>query len=885
MAGAIDGIITALASGAARRQVAILPAVGAGLIGFTATLLVLALALLTMAIAPALRRWPRAWRPRIVASVALAAPLIIHDGFALFAGAHARTIPGRRLFSLTFIMIGLVGVGFAARLLSTLLARLDRSHASLAKRSLSALPVVVLLAALFFANRALLPRLYAWFHLTLSAAILVNAVIAARIVLGVPRTRGAPTGESPRGGLLRTRVCVALLLAAASAAGLGVPQLGRSQTLLFLAHERTQLVGRALALLPRRRTPRLPAVHHTGDQATGPLPEGPHRPRADVVIITVDALRADHVGAYGYRRNTTPNIDALAQRGVRFERAYSQAPNTSFSSTTILTGKYYPTLARLRPPDGQDTLPLLLRRYGIKTAAFYPPAVFYVDPDKLKAYADSNFHFEYVKVGGYVDAPRRVTEVAEFFAADRPARAFLWLHFFEPHEPYVRWPGHDFGPSDIDRYDSEIAYVDAAIGQLVAYLEQHRPGAIVILSADHGEEFDEHGGRYHGSTLYEEQLRVPLIIAVPGVPAHVVPGPVELVDLAPTILGLLDIPIPVRMRGTDLGPWLAQPPAAATRLPPAFAELGDQRMVATATEKLICSEKEGFCAYYDLQADPREQKNLADARPDRLAALRAELDGWLADNTVLEAAREDRGGAAVVPPAIERGRLGDPGAAAELAALLSSLEPLEVRREAARLLVVALPPRPETSPALALARRGDDPEIAVWATVAAARLGDEEARRRLGAQLSAASGGGDHDDERRTFAALALAEANAPAAVPILASSLGTCREIAVCRQIVQALGRARDPRGSPALVARLPVVIGRRDVVEALGRIAAPESTDALVERLLEDEYVPVRAEAASALAAIGGPAARAGLERAARREREPVVKAAIERARQQRP
>jgi HEAT repeat protein len=346
------------------------------------------------------------------------------------------------------------------------------------------------------------------------------------------------------------------------------------------------------------------------------------------------------------------------------------------------------------------------------------------------------------------------------------------------------------------------------------------------------------------------------------------------------------------MRGTDLGPWLAQPPAPSSRLTTAFAELGDQRAVATATDKLICAEKEGFCALYDLQADPGERNNLADARPDRVAELRAEIDGWLADNTALEAARDDRGGAAVVPPAIERGRLGDPGAAQELATLLASMEPLEVRREAARLLVVALPPRSETRAAVVAARRSDDREIAAWSTLAAARLGDLEARRQLADELaigsaplaSDTSASAADDDQRRTFAALALAEARDARAVPVLAAALGGCSDMGVCRQIVQALGRARDPRGSAALVARLPVVIGRRDVVEALGQIADPGSADALVERLLEDEYVPVRAQAALALAAIATPKARAGLDRAARREREPAVKAAIDRARQAR-
>src|SRR5205814_1788863 len=320
-------------------------------------------------------------------------------------------------------------------------------------------------------------------------------------------------------------------------------------------------------------------------------------------------------------RPTTPNIDSLARRGVRFERAYTQAPNTSFSVATMLTGKYYPTITRIAPGDANDPITEVLRRYGWKTAAFYPPAVFFVEGHKLKAYQDNHFGFEYYKFE-YLAAPKRIDQIDAFFRSDHPSKAFLWLHLFEPHEPYDARAGYDFGSGDLDRYDSEIAYTDAAVGKLVAYLERTRPGAIVIVTADHGEEFDEHGGRYHGTSLYEEQVHVPLVVVVPGLPPHVVSGPVELIDLAPTILGLVDIPAPVRMRGTDLGPWLGVPPAPESRLPPAFAEVADKRMIVWGLEKLICEVTLGYCAYYDLAADPHEQKNLAEASPERAARLK-----------------------------------------------------------------------------------------------------------------------------------------------------------------------------------------------------------------------------------------------------------------------
>ena len=149
------------------------------------------------------------------------------------------------------------------------------------------------------------------------------------------------------------------------------------------------------------------AERHAAEVALPPLPDGPRRPEADVLLITVDALRADHVGAYGYPRATTPNIDALAARGTRFTRAYAQAPHTSFSVASMLTGKYFPTLARLAPGERHEPLAAVLRTYGWRTAAFYPPAVFFVDSHKLKSYAETNFDFEYVKFE-YIDANKRV---------------------------------------------------------------------------------------------------------------------------------------------------------------------------------------------------------------------------------------------------------------------------------------------------------------------------------------------------------------------------------------------------------------------------------------------------------------------------------------------
>ncbi len=805
-------------------------------------------------------------------TVILAAPLVTYDSFALFTGAQAARVPGHHILSVVLALGGAVLLAQMGGRVGPAVARLRQARGSWWV-AVTVVSVATLLAGTaYWANRAVLPRLYPWFHLTLSLAFVALCVLAVRLARWQ-----RPTGrwEAP--------LVFGLFAVTGALLGLSLPRMQASQSLRFALHEKTvisSMVLKAVPLVTGRRVGR-DFERRSLAPLLAPLREGPHRPHADVVLVTIDAVRADHVGAYGYGRATTPNIDALAKRGVRFERVYAQAPHTSFSVASMLTGKYYPTIARLAPGDAHDPVAEVLRQYGWKTAAFYPPAVFFVDANKLRAYQDNNFRFEYVKVE-FLDANKRLDQISTFLDQEKPERLFLWLHLFEPHEPYDQRDGFAFGKTDMDRYDSEIAYADAAVGRLLAYLQRKRPGAIVILAADHGEAFDEHKRRYHGTELYEEQLRIPLVIAVPGVPPHVISNPVELLDVAPTVLGLLDIPIPVRMRGTDLGPWLASPPAPEDRLPPAFAEVEDKRMVAWRREKLICELNWGYCAYYDLTADPGEETNLADARPDRVVALRQMLDVWLDDHSryepqLLRGQANPEGG--TVPKPIERGRLGDLGSVMDLAAMLDSAQPLPVRREAARLLATTLPPRKETRDLIERALGNADVDIADWAAVAAGRLGVVRAVERLRAVLSQPAS----DDRARDLhvqAAFALTYVGDGQGVPVLADALDACENVRLCRDIIVRLGTVRDKRAVPALLKHLSEVLTRREIVVALGEIADPVVVPTLVEHLLGDEYVPVREEAARALGKIGGDAALAGLKDALSHEHEAPVLSAVRAA-----
>src|SRR5699024_2850688 len=186
--------------------------------------------------------------------------------------------------------------------------------------------------------------------------------------------------------------------------------------------------------------------------------------------------------------------------------------------------------------------------------------------------------------------------------------------------------------------DGEVAAADQAFGELVALFRAHRPEGTVILTADHGEEFGDHGGHYHGTTVYDEQVRVPFLWSSPG---EVTPGttdaPVELVDIATTLLSALGIPRGARMRGDDLGPVLANADAEGPRF--AFSEVSDARMMTDGRFKTICAIGSGVfgaeaeamrCRLYDLANDPNERVNVASEHPDETRALRSAIHRLIA---------------------------------------------------------------------------------------------------------------------------------------------------------------------------------------------------------------------------------------------------------------
>ena len=396
-------------------------------------------------------------------------------------------------------------------------------------------------------------------------------------------------------------------------------------------------------------------------------------PDAHVLMISVDALRADHLGLYGYERPISEYLDGFAEDALVFEHAYAAAPHSSYSISSLWTSAYIHQRVELGLPLPERTVASVLGEVGYRTAAFYTLGIFHTEGERMRLYEENAFQFDRHEHAS-LEAERMTDAALDEFdriRAEGEPPSLTWVHYFDVHEPY-REPS--LGSSDLDRYDGEIRNVDRAIQRLVAGVRERleRP-VIIALTADHGEEFRDHGGVYHGSTLYEEQIRVPLLIHVPGVEGRRVDTPVELVDVAPTLLALVDHTDPT-MRGDDLRPLFGE----SIDWPPAFGAVSYKKMVVRWPYKLVADLRFDLYEIYDLEQDPRERVNLAGERAELLADLKGEVYAWL---------DELRSSGSPHETALALGRMRDRRALDPLCELLADREAsTEDRVEAAQLL-------------------------------------------------------------------------------------------------------------------------------------------------------------------------------------------------------
>ncbi len=562
-------------------------------------------------------------------------------------------------------------------------------------------------------------------------------------------------------------------------------------------------------------------------------------PGANILLVTVDALRADHLEPYGYPRSTTPNLSRLAADSVVFERAYTSAPHTSFAITSLLTGYPAMSLANRGMLDGTPTLAELARAHGYRTAAFYPPAVFFVDGERLKAFEDHAFGFEFTMADGLdedVSAEVQTDRVLAFLTERSPERFLAWVHYFAPHEPYVEHPddGPSFGPRAVDRYDGEIRWVDRHIGRLIARVRARHPYTIVVVTADHGEEFGEHGGAYHGTTLFDEQVKVPLLVSIPGVDGARIRAPVSTTAVVPTVLGATGMRAGARFDGTDLTPWLVPGSSLSeASLPPVFAENIKMRMAASGSDKLICHTRTDRCALYELASDPGELVDTSPTRPDRVRAMRDSMDAWVARQDGL------------------RGRLDVWSELADRTAAPS------LRRAAAR--AVARTPEAARLPLLKAAwEREDDAAVGAWLAVALAEVGDRAARAAIPALVDKVH---DADEDLRAHAALARARFAPATPVEDLATALSRVSDVNLRCALMHALAQHGSRRGGAALLREYEPVRSRICCAEALATLHDPATLPFILDRIAAEPYTLVQSALVRALGRIGDRRAVAAL------------------------
>ncbi len=373
-----------------------------------------------------------------------------------------------------------------------------------------------------------------------------------------------------------------------------------------------------------------------------------------VILLTIDALRADRTGFGGYRKNaTSPFLDRLAAESIVFDRAYAQASFSLPSVMSLFTGRYPASLNSWRAKNdleaypGEYTIAELLRLNGFRTVGLpaYPDNMLHTIFLDFKRGFDSYFISD---VNQARSAPEVFADALSDLGREPERKSLHWIHLMEVHGPYPQ-KHTPFGNTVSDQYDHATLTVDRAFEEFWqrATSQGLLKDTLVIVHSDHGEELFDHGGRFHGSELYEEQIHVPLFFWMDGIMPRQVEGPVELVDLLPTIADALDLPLPGRLHGDSLLPTFIGEAPSGLAISQVMNDVVAGKMLVAAIQndaKVIRNIEDQSTEYYDLSRDPRESNPNADLDTQALDALSFAVERLAGELASPENAGQNAGG-------------------------------------------------------------------------------------------------------------------------------------------------------------------------------------------------------------------------------------------------
>lgn len=563
--------------------------VALGLLSFAAVKLVHA----ALARAPERFRRFAPWRNAVLLALAVfaVAMLIVHDDVANFAERH----------ELSPVLAGLgASAVFAFGLTSTLVLRRFLRGALRALPLLGGIGLAVVNAVILDGDYPAVHFMIAW-----CAALLIAQGLEGRRLPAVGR--GVEVGGLV---LLGGASAVTLAIAPGSTVLQRLYSLPSSVAAPFIARLLPQQGGPALDRVPARY--RTSPWFENRSKAKAVAPSGAVKLSQPPIVFffTIDALRADVLELSKYDK-LLPELHKLKKTSAYFTQARAPTPATTTTMASVFAAKYYSQLRWSEEGDSMvqvwdDTVrfPALLSDAGVRT-------IHTATLGRLRASQGVGLGFTteiFISKSRAADA---IDKLIEEIDLDPNGPLFMYAHFVEPHAPY------DLGGksgSVFERYVREIAIVDKQIGRLRRHLREAglERDAIFIVSADHGEAFGEHGTTFHAKTAYEELLRVPLIVHVPGLPGRRIDRPVTLMDVGPTLLDLFGLPTPGVFMGESLLPLVAGKDVELAR--PIAADTGRRHQVLYLDDgkKVIMNLKRRTVEVYDLKADPGELNNIAE---------------------------------------------------------------------------------------------------------------------------------------------------------------------------------------------------------------------------------------------------------------------------------